>query len=55
MYLVSDDSAKPFRLHVRGPSFVNLQAVPLLMRGGLLSDTITVISTVDPVMGEVDR
>jgi len=55
MYLVSDGSPKPFRLHVRGPSFVNLQAVPLLMRGGLLSDTITVISTVDPVMGEVDR
>jgi len=55
MYLVSDGSAKPFRLHVRGPSFVNLQAVPLLMRGGLVSDTVTVISTVDPVMGEVDR
>jgi NADH-quinone oxidoreductase subunit D len=55
MYLVSDDSSKPFRLHVRGPSFVNLQAVPLLMRGGLMSDTVTVISTVDPVMGEVDR
>ncbi len=55
MYLVSDDSSKPFRLHVRGPSFVNLQAVPLLMRGGLMSDTVTVISTIDPVMGEVDR
>jgi NADH-quinone oxidoreductase subunit D len=55
MYLVSDDSSKPFRLHVRGPSFVNLQAVPLLMRGGLMSDTVTIISTVDPVMGEVDR
>jgi len=55
MYLVSDGDSKPFRLHVRGPSFVNLQAVPLLMRGGLMSDTITVISTVDPVMGEVDR
>jgi NADH-quinone oxidoreductase subunit D len=55
MYLVSDGTAKPFRLHVRGPSFVNLQAVPLLMRGGLVSDTVTVISTVDPVMGEVDR
>jgi NADH-quinone oxidoreductase subunit D len=55
VYLVSDGSAKPFRLHVRGPSFVNLQAVPLLLRGGMLSDAITVISTVDPVMGEVDR
>lgn len=54
-YLVSDGGAKPYRLHVRGPSFVNLQAVPLLMRGGMVSDAITVISTVDPVMGEVDR
>jgi NADH-quinone oxidoreductase subunit D len=55
VYLVSDGGPKPYRLHVRAPSFVNLQAVPLLMRGGLLSDTVTVISTVDPVMGEVDR
>jgi NADH-quinone oxidoreductase subunit D len=54
-YIVSDGGAKPYRIHVRAPSFVNLQAVPLLMRGGSVSDTITVISTVDPVMGEVDR
>ncbi|HQU00528.1 MAG TPA: NADH-quinone oxidoreductase subunit D [Acidimicrobiales bacterium] len=54
-YLVSDGGAKPYRLHVRAPSFVNLQAVPLLMRGGSVSDAITVISTVDPIMGEVDR
>jgi len=54
-YIVSDGGPKPYRIHTRAPSFVNLQAVPLLMRGGLLSDTITVISTVDPVMGEVDR
>ena len=54
-YLVSDGSSKPYRLHVRGPSFVNLQAIPLLMRGGSLSDAITVISSVDPIMGEVDR
>jgi NADH-quinone oxidoreductase subunit D len=54
-YIVSDGGAKPYRLHVRAPSFVNLQAVPLLMRGGSVSDAITVISTVDPVMGEVDR
>jgi NADH-quinone oxidoreductase subunit D len=54
-YLVSDGSSKPFRLHVRGPSFVNLQAVPLLLRGGMMADAVTVISTVDPVMGEVDR
>ena len=54
-YLVSDGGPKPYRLHVRAPSFVNLQAVPLLMRGGSMSDAITVISTVDPIMGEVDR
>ena len=54
-YIVSDGTAKPYRLHVRAPSFVNLQAVSLLMRGGSMSDTITVISTIDPVMGEVDR
>ncbi|HVA70867.1 MAG TPA: NADH-quinone oxidoreductase subunit D [Acidimicrobiales bacterium] len=54
-YLVADGGPKPYRLHVRAPSFVNLQAVPLLMRGGTVSDAITVISTVDPIMGEVDR
>ena len=54
-YLVSDGGPKPYRMHTRAPSFVNLQAVPLLMRGGMVSDAITVISTVDPVMGEVDR
>ena len=42
-------------MHTCAPSFTNLQAIPLLMRGGTMSDTVTVISTVDPVMGEVDR
>ena len=54
-YLVSDGGPKPYRLHVRTPSFVNLQAMPLLMRGASMSDAITMISTVDPVLGEVDR
>ncbi|HTX62167.1 MAG TPA: NADH-quinone oxidoreductase subunit D [Acidimicrobiales bacterium] len=54
-YLVSDGTSKPYRLHIRGPSFVNLQAVPTLMRGGLIADAVAVISSVDPVMGEVDR
>jgi NADH-quinone oxidoreductase subunit D len=54
-YLVSDGSAKPYRLHIRGPSFVNLQAVPTLLRGGLIADAVATISSVDPVMGEVDR
>ncbi len=54
-YIVSDGGPKPYRMHVRAPSFVNLQAIPLLMRGASMADAITVISTVDPIMGEVDR
>jgi NADH-quinone oxidoreductase subunit D len=54
-YLVSDGTSKPYRLHIRGPSFVNLQAVPTLLRGGLIADAVAIISSVDPVMGEVDR
>ena len=54
-YLVSDGSSKPYRLHIRGPSFVNLQALPHMIRGGLIADAVAVISSVDPVMGEVDR
>lgn len=54
-YMVADGGPKPYRLHVRAPSFTNLQAIPLLMRGGSMSDAITMISTVDPVLGEVDR
>jgi NADH-quinone oxidoreductase subunit D len=54
-YLVSDGSAKPYRMHIRGPSFVNLQALPHMIRGGLVADAVAVISTIDPIMGEVDR
>ncbi|HLN18352.1 MAG TPA: NADH-quinone oxidoreductase subunit D [Acidimicrobiales bacterium] len=54
-YLVADGTSKPYRLHIRGPSFVNLQSLPLMLRGGLVADAVAVISSVDPVMGEVDR
>jgi NADH-quinone oxidoreductase subunit D len=54
-YLVSDGSAKPYRLHIRAPSFANLQTLPHLMRGGMIADAVAVISSVDPIMGEVDR
>jgi NADH-quinone oxidoreductase subunit D len=54
-YLVSDGSAKPYRLHIRAPSFVNLQGLPVMLRGGLVADAVATISSVDPVMGEVDR
>jgi NADH-quinone oxidoreductase subunit D len=53
--MVSDGTSKPYRMHIRGPSFVNLQALPVLLRGGLMADAVAVISSVDPVMGEVDR
>ncbi|MGO9456077.1 MAG: NADH-quinone oxidoreductase subunit D [Acidimicrobiales bacterium] len=54
-YLVSDGTSKPYRMHIRGPSFVNLQTVPVLLRGGIIADAVAVVSSVDPVMGEVDR
>jgi NADH-quinone oxidoreductase subunit D len=54
-YIVSDGSAKPYRMHIRGPSFVNLQTLPHMMRGGLIADAVAAISSVDPIMGEVDR
>ncbi len=54
-YLVSDGTSKPYRMHIRGPSFVNLQCLPHMMADGLIADTVAVISSVDPIMGEVDR
>ncbi len=54
-YLVSDGGPRPYRLHIRAPSFVNLQTLPVLLRGGLVADAVAVISSVDPVMGDVDR
>ena len=55
VYLVSDGTAHPYRLHVRAPSFVNLQTLPHMMHGGLVADAVAIISSVDPIMGEVDR
>jgi NADH-quinone oxidoreductase subunit D len=54
-YMVSDGSAKPYRMHIRAPSFVNLQSLPVMLRCGLMADAVATISSVDPVMGEVDR
>ncbi len=54
-YLVSDGSSHPYRLHIRGPSFVNLQVLPHMMHGGLIADAVAIISSVDSIMGEVDR
>jgi NADH-quinone oxidoreductase subunit D len=54
-YIVSDGSSKPYRMRMRGPSFINIQTLPHMMRGGLVADAVAVISSVDPVLGEVDR
>jgi NADH-quinone oxidoreductase subunit D len=54
-YIVSDGSSKPYRMHIRGPSFVNLQTLPHLMKDSFLADTVAIVSSVDPIMGEVDR
>ena len=53
--LISDGTANPYRLRVRGPSFVNLQATNTMARGGFISDLITIIGSIDIVLGEVDR
>jgi NADH-quinone oxidoreductase subunit D len=54
-YLVSDGTGKPARLHIRGPSFYNLQSMEAMVPGTLIADAVAIISSVDPVMGEVDR
>jgi NADH-quinone oxidoreductase subunit D len=54
-FVVSDGSPKPYRVHVRAPSFVNLQALPKLAEGRLVADLIACIGTIDIVLGEVDR
>jgi NADH-quinone oxidoreductase subunit D len=54
-YVVSANDHRPARVHIRDPSFVNLQAVPTMVEGGLVADAIASIASVDPVMGGVDR
>jgi NADH-quinone oxidoreductase subunit D len=54
-HLVSDGGTRPLRVHMREPSFVNLQAMPAMAEGGLVADVIAAIASIDPVMGGVDR
>jgi NADH-quinone oxidoreductase subunit D len=55
MYVVSDGGAKPVRWRVRGPSFINIAALPHMIEGALLSDVIAVNASLDIVLGEIDR
>jgi NADH-quinone oxidoreductase subunit D len=54
-FIASDGSPKPLRVHFRGPSFINLQALPRMIKGQLIADTVACIGTIDIVLGEVDR
>jgi NADH-quinone oxidoreductase subunit D len=54
-YIVSDGTAKPYRMHVRAPSFANLEALPLMIEGCFLADVVAAIGSIDIVLGEVDR
>src|ERR1700751_1894153 len=54
-FVASDGSPKPLRVHFRGPSFINLQALPRMVQGQLIADTVACIGTIDIVLGEVDR
>ena len=54
-HLVSSGGNKPYRLRIRPPSFINLQALPEMAQGHLVSDLVAVIGTIDIVLGEVDR
>jgi NADH dehydrogenase I D subunit len=54
-FIASDGSNKPYRCHLRGPSFVNLQALPAMLEGRLVADAVAIIGSIDIVLGEVDR
>jgi NADH-quinone oxidoreductase subunit D len=54
-YVVSDGGPKPWRVHFRSPSFINLQGLPHMAKGRMVADLIALTASLDPVLGEVDR
>jgi NADH-quinone oxidoreductase subunit D len=54
-YVVSDGTAKPYRIHMRTPSFGNLQVLPDMVEGKLIADTIAALGSMDFVLGDTDR
>ena len=54
-YVISDGTAKPYRVKARSPSFVNLSVIPEISRGGMIADLVAIAGSLDIVLGEVDR
>jgi len=54
-YIISDGSSQPYRMHIRAPSYVNLQSLPLMAEGRMVADIVAAIGSIDIVLGEVDR
>jgi NADH-quinone oxidoreductase subunit D len=54
-FVVSNGGNRPYRVHIRAPSFANLQATPRMIQGGLIADLIAAVASIDPVMGDADR
>ena len=54
-FVRADGSAKPARVHMRDPSFTNLQAFPSMVRGGYIADLIATVAMLDPILGGIDR
>jgi len=54
-YVVSDGSAKPYRVHMRGPSYANLQTLAKMCEGQLIADVVAAIGSIDVVLGDIDR
>jgi NADH-quinone oxidoreductase subunit D len=55
VYIVSDGTEKPFRLKLRMPTFMNLQSINQMAKGGYLADVVAALSSLDPVFGECDK
>jgi NADH-quinone oxidoreductase subunit D len=55
VYIKSDGGSKPARVHVRGPSFINLSALPVMAEGEMVADVVAIIGSLDIVLGEIDR
>ena len=54
-YIISNGSGQPWRLKIRSPSFCNLQALPILLKGQMISDVVAIVGSIDPIMGEADK